>query len=126
GGHRAADRMQPRCACSLRAHRTNGNVRAVRRSVTVSGIGVVSAFGASADAFRDGLLEGRSGVAPVSGFDVTGCRSILAAEVTGFEPTAWISPMKLRRLDRTGIYAVAALRLAIEDAGVTIAPDGDD
>ena len=45
----------------------------------VSGIGVVSAFGTSHAAFRDALLEGRSGIAPVSGFDTSGCRSTLAA-----------------------------------------------
>ena len=34
--------------------------------------------------------------------------------------------MKIRRLDRTGVYAIAATKLALEDAGVSIAPDGDD
>ena len=43
-----------------------------------------------------------------------------------FEPTAWVSPMKLRRLDRTGVYAVAATRLALQDAGHTVPAEGDD
>jgi 3-oxoacyl-[acyl-carrier-protein] synthase II len=34
--------------------------------------------------------------------------------------------MKLRRLDRTGVYAVAATKLAFADAGVEAKPDGDD
>jgi 3-oxoacyl-[acyl-carrier-protein] synthase II len=92
----------------------------------VSGIGVVSVFGASHDLFRDGLLEGRSGVAPLTAFDVTSCRTTLAASLSGFDPTAWLSPMKLRRLDRTGVYAVAATKLALEDAGVSISRDGHD
>jgi 3-oxoacyl-[acyl-carrier-protein] synthase II len=93
--------------------------------VTVLGIGAVSVFGTSNEAFRDALLEGRTGVAPVAGFDTAGCRTILAAEITGFAPTSWVAPMKLRRLDRTGVYAIAATRLALDDAGVTVDPEGE-
>ena len=98
----------------------------MERSVTVSGIGVVSVFGTSHAAFRDALLEGRSGIAALSGFETTGCRSTLAAEITGFQPSTWIPPMKQRRMDRTGMYAVAASKLALEDAGASIPSEGDD
>jgi 3-oxoacyl-[acyl-carrier-protein] synthase II len=98
----------------------------VRASVAVLGIGAVSAFGSTADAFRDRLLEGRTGIAQLKGFNLNGCRSTLAAEVTDFEPSAWLSPMRLRRLDRTGVYAVASAKLAIADARVCIPVDGDD
>ena len=98
----------------------------VGRPVAVSGIGIVSVFGTSHDTFRDALLNGSSGIVPVKGFDTTGCRTTLAGEIAGFQPTAWVAPMKLRRLDRTGVYAVAASRLALEDAGVAVDPEGDD
>jgi len=98
----------------------------VRSPVSVSGIGVVSPFGTSHSAFRDALLEGRTAVAPLEGFDTAGCRTILAAEVVGFEASAWVPPMKMRRMDRTGVYAVAATKLALADAGASIAPEGDD
>jgi 3-oxoacyl-(acyl-carrier-protein) synthase len=87
---------------------------------------VVSAFGTSAAAFRDGLLEGRSGITPLSGFDTSDCRTTLAAQVTGFEPAKWVAPMKLRRLDRTGVYALALAQLVLADAHRTPTPDGDD
>jgi 3-oxoacyl-[acyl-carrier-protein] synthase II len=89
--------------------------------VGVSGIGIVSVFGASHDLFRDGLLDGRSGIAPHTSFDVSSCHTRLTAAIPGFDPTSWVSPMKLRRLDRTGVYAVAATKLAIEDAGASVA-----
>ena len=98
----------------------------MRRSVIVSGIGVVSVFGASHSEFRDALLAGRTGVAPLTSFETTGCRSTLAAEMSGFEASSWVPPMKSRRLDRTGVYAVATTRLALEDAGVSTSPEGDD
>jgi 3-oxoacyl-[acyl-carrier-protein] synthase II len=98
----------------------------VRRSVSVSGIGIVSALGSSHAVFRDGLLEGRTAIAPLTAFDTAGCRSILAAEIAAFDATAWVPPMKMRRMDRTGVYAVAATKMALADAGATIPPDGDD
>ena len=94
--------------------------------IGVSGLGVVSAFGTTHAAFVSALLEGRSAVAPIVGFDTEGCRTRIAAQASCFEPTAWISPMKLRRLDRTGVYAVALTRLAFEDGERVPTPDGDD
>ena len=87
---------------------------------------MVSVFGTSHEAFRDALLDGRSGIAPVTGFDAAHCRTTLAAELQAFQPSAWIPPMKLRRLDRTGVYAVAAATLALADAQVSIAAAGED
>jgi 3-oxoacyl-[acyl-carrier-protein] synthase II len=110
----------------LKAHSSNGNVRLVPVPVRVAGIGIVSPFGTSHDSFRDALLEGRSAIAPVRGFDTTGCRTILAAEIPQFDASPWVPPMKMRRMDRTGVFAVAATKLALEDAKASIAPEGDD
>jgi 3-oxoacyl-[acyl-carrier-protein] synthase II len=96
------------------------------RPVAVWGIGAVSAFGTSLESFRDALLDGRSAIAPVSGFTTTECRSTLAAEIRGFDATAWVPPMKLRRLDRTGVYALAAAKLAVQDAEAALATGGHD
>lgn len=94
--------------------------------VSVVGIGVVSPFGTSLEAFRDALLQGQTGIAPVSDFDTNGCRSTLSAKVTGFDAPAWIPPMKLRRMDRTGAYAIAASSLAMDDARQARSNDGVD
>ncbi len=98
----------------------------MQRSVSVVGIGVVSPFGTSHASFKDALLDGRSGIAPITEFDTAGCRSTLAATVTGFDAPAWVPPMKLRRMDRTGAYAIAAARLAMDDARQTMSVDGAD
>src|SRR6185503_11212742 len=98
----------------------------VQPPVSVSGVGVVCAFGTTHAAFVSALLEGRSAVMPIVGFDLGGCRTRIAAQASGFEPTAWVAPMKLRRLDRTGVYAVAVTRLAFDDGGRAQSPEGDD
>jgi 3-oxoacyl-[acyl-carrier-protein] synthase II len=112
----------------------NGNVRAVTDSraagesapVYVTGIGIVSAFGDSRDSFRDALLAGKTGITPSAYFESQGCRSILTAPVSNFDPARWISPMKLRRMDGTGPYALVATRQAMEDARYPVAAEGDD
>ena len=88
----------------------------VRPSISVAGVGVVSPFGTTHDAFveraalrtdrdrPDDRLRHRSTAAPRS-----------RSRRSTFEPTQWVTPMKLRRLDRTGVYAVALTRLAFED-----------
>lgn len=92
----------------------------------MSGIGIVSAFGTSHAGFRDALLAGSSGIAPINGFATAGCRSILGAEIAGFDAGAWVPPMKMRRMDRTGVLAVAATRMALDDAAAAIPVEGDD
>lgn len=92
----------------------------------MTGIGVVSPLGTSRDQFRDALLAGDSGIAPITAFDVSACRTQIGATVRGFDATTWIPPMKLRRMDDTARYAVVVARQAFADAGYAIADDGDD
>jgi 3-oxoacyl-[acyl-carrier-protein] synthase II len=78
----------------------------------------VSSIGIGIQAFKAGLREGRSGIAPITAFDASGFPYRNAGEVTAFEPESM-----LRRLDpadwgRTSQFAAAAARLAAEDAGL--------
>jgi 3-oxoacyl-[acyl-carrier-protein] synthase II len=93
--------------------------------ITITGLGAVSPFGDSVDAFRDALLDGRTAIAPDPAFTGKTSRSVLSARVSGFDPAKWIPPMKLRRMDGTGPLAIVAARQAMTQAGYT-APDGDD
>jgi 3-oxoacyl-[acyl-carrier-protein] synthase II len=98
----------------------------VRQPVSIAGVGIVSVFGTSLDAFRDALVAGQTGIVPVKGFDTAGCRSTIAAEIAGFDPSPFVPPMKMRRMDRTAVYTIAATKLALDDAHVSIAAEGDD
>jgi 3-oxoacyl-[acyl-carrier-protein] synthase II len=98
----------------------------VPEGVSVTGIGVVSALGVARDELRDRLIEGATGIAPAPAFAALGCRSTLAARVCGFDPARWIAPMKLRRMDATGPFALVAVQQAMEDAGYSARSDGDD
>lgn len=95
-------------------------------AIVITGLGIVSPFGTSQDGFRDALITGRTGVAPLTAFDTTECRAHCAASVSGFEATRWIPAMKLRRMDAAGQYAVALARQALDDAGIPYGETPDD
>jgi 3-oxoacyl-[acyl-carrier-protein] synthase II len=84
--------------------------------IVITGIGVVSPFGTSANEFADALAEGRCAVAPLTQFDIEGCRARCAASVREFDAARWIPPMKARRMDMTGQYAMAAACQALDAA----------
>jgi 3-oxoacyl-[acyl-carrier-protein] synthase II len=97
----------------------------VTDSIAITGVGVVSPFGDSPARFRDALLAGDTGIVPVPQFKTYGCRSTLAARVASFDPATWIAPMKLRRMDTTGPFALVAIQQAMSAAGYAVSPDGD-
>lgn len=94
--------------------------------IIVTGVGVVSPFGDEPAAFRDALLAGASAIAADQRFVDYGCRSRLAARVARFDPARWISPMKLRRMDTTGPYALVSLQQAMKAAGYEAGAAPDD
>jgi 3-oxoacyl-(acyl-carrier-protein) synthase len=98
----------------------------VTAPILITGVGVVSAFGDSPEAFRDALLDGRTGIACAPAFAAVGCRSTLAARIAGFDPAKWIPPMKLRRMDDTGPLAVVVAQQAATQAKYPVSTGGDD
>ena len=54
----------------------------------------------------------------ITRFDATRCRTQVLASVTDFDATRWISPMKLRRMDQTGSFALVAVQEALADASM--------
>ncbi|WP_217230566.1 beta-ketoacyl-[acyl-carrier-protein] synthase family protein [Streptomyces anulatus] len=89
-----------------------------RRRVVLTGFGVISSIGIGAAEFTESLKKGRSGVSPISVFDVEGFAHGNGCEVTGFEPEQWITRTPVQELGRASRFAVAAARMAVQDAGL--------
>jgi 3-oxoacyl-[acyl-carrier-protein] synthase II len=87
------------------------------RRVVITGIGPVTPVGIGREAFWDSLVAGRSGIGEVTLFDTTDFPVRIAGEVRDFEPTSYMEKKEVRRTDRAVQFAVAAARLAWEDAG---------
>jgi 3-oxoacyl-[acyl-carrier-protein] synthase II len=89
----------------------------VTRKVVVTGIGPVTPVGVGREPFWDALVSGRSGIGEITLFDASDYPVRIAGEVKDFDPTAWMDRKAVRRTDRVVHLAVAAARLAWEDAG---------
>ena len=88
------------------------------RRVYVTGMGVVSSLGLGRKAFWHALLEGRSGARSVSLFDPKDLGRDRACEVPDFRPRDHLSAAEARRAGRCSAFAIAAARMAVEDAGL--------
>ena len=86
--------------------------------VVITGIGPVTPIGVGVTAFWDSLQAGRSGVGPIQAFDSSEIKVHIAAEVAEFEPTDYMEPKAAKRMARFSQMAVAAARLAQDDAGL--------
>jgi 3-oxoacyl-[acyl-carrier-protein] synthase II len=94
--------------------------------VVVTGIGAITPIGNSASEFWDNLIEGKSGTDTIRAFDPSPLDVRIAAEVKGFDPKNFMDLKASRRMDRFSQFAVAATRMALEDAGITIDPENSD
>jgi len=98
----------------------------IRHRVAITGIGPITAAGIGADALWSGLRRERSPIRVAARFDPSPWRSRLAAEIDDFHADRFMDPKTARRLDRFSQFAVAAARLAVDDAGLGTTPlDGD-
>ncbi len=86
------------------------------RRVVITGIGAITPIGIGKDAFWNALIEGKSGVGPITRFDVSEYTTKIAGEVSDFVVTDFIDKKEAKRMDRSTQYAVAASKLAIDDA----------
>lgn len=88
------------------------------RKVVVTGIGTVNPLGNNVKDFWEGIKSGRSGVGPITRFDVTDYPAKIAGEVKDFDPTAIMERKEARKMDRFAQYALAAAMEAVSDAGL--------
>jgi 3-oxoacyl-[acyl-carrier-protein] synthase II len=94
----------------------NGNGYHRPTRVVITGVGAITPLGLSNAATWEGLLAGRSGIAPITRFDASELRTHFAGEVRDFDPANYMDRKEARRLDPYIQYALAATKEAIEDA----------
>lgn len=87
-----------------------------KRRVVVTGVGPITPVGIGKDTFWSNLVAGKSGIAPITQFDTEGFTVKIAGEVKDFDYTAFIDKKEGKRMDRVTHFAVAAAKLAMEDA----------
>ena len=86
----------------------------------VTGVGAVTPIGLTAHDFWQNLTAGVSGISCITRFDASDLPVKIAAEIKDFEPGRYIDTKEARRMARFAQFAVAAARLAADDAGLVL------
>jgi 3-oxoacyl-[acyl-carrier-protein] synthase II len=92
----------------------------VKRRVVVTGIGLTTPLGIGTEQTWNALINGQSGVGPITRFDASDQTSQIAAEVKGFNPEDWFEKKQAKNLDAFVQYAVAAADIAWKSSGLSI------
>lgn len=92
----------------------------MKRRVVVTGIGLVTPLGIGTEQTWNALINGQSGIGPITRFDAKDQGSQIAAEVKGFNPEVWFEKKQVKNLDAFVQYAVAAADLAWKSSGLSI------
>lgn len=94
--------------------------------VAVTGIGIVSPLGLDTESNWDSLLQGKSGVGLIEGFDASDGPVRMAGEVRGFDPTRYFEKKEIKKFDRFTQFSVAAAEMALADSGFEITEENSD
>ena len=84
--------------------------------VVITGMGAITPIRTGKDAFWNALLEGKNGISRITRFDPTEYKAQIAGEVKDFDPADYMDKKESKRVDRYAQFAIAAAKLAIEDA----------
>lgn len=88
----------------------------MEKRVVITGIGAITPIGTGKDAFWQALLAGTNGIDKTSRFDASEYGVQIAGEVKDFNPADYIDKKEAKRMDRYTQFAIAATKLAFEDA----------
>ena len=95
------------------------------RRVVVTGLGALTPIGNTVSDYWDGLVNGRSGAAPITYFDASEFKTQFACELKNFDANDFFDRKEARKLDRFAQYAIVSSDEAIADAGLTDQIDKD-
>jgi len=98
-------------------------VCALKRRVVATGVGLVTPLGVGIDNVWQRIVNGESGIAPITRFDTAQHETKFAGEVKGFNPEEYMPPKEVKRVDLFIQYALAAAKIAMDDSGLDMAKE---
>src|SRR5699024_1236320 len=90
------------------------------RRVVVTGLGAVTPVGNDVGKMWDNIVAGNSGIDFITKVNKEDFPVHVAAEIKDFDPSLYIDKKDMRRMDLFTQYAVAAAKMAVDDASLTI------
>ncbi|MBI4168847.1 MAG: beta-ketoacyl-ACP synthase II [Acidobacteria bacterium] len=94
----------------------------MQRRVVITGLGMVSPLGIGNEENWKGLIEGRSGIGPITRFDASDYPCRIAGELKGFNPEDWVPRKDVKKMDLFILYGMAASEIALRDAAYQVSP----
>lgn len=91
-----------------------------KRRVVVTGVGAVTPLGNDVDTTWKGIIEGKSGIGPLTRVNADEYPAKVSAEVKDFNPEVFMDRKDARKMDRFTQFAVASAIMAVKDANLTI------
>ncbi len=91
-----------------------------KRRVVVTGMGIVSPVGNDMNSAWQNIVNGVSGIAPITHFDTEGFAAQIAGEIKGFDVTEYLSAKEAKKMDPFIHYAMAAGTQAFQDSGLEV------
>jgi len=90
------------------------------KRVVVTGLGALTPIGNTIETYWDGLVNGKSGSAPITYYDAEKFKTKFACELKGFDPLNFFNRKEARKLDRFTQYALVSSDEAIADSGLDL------
>lgn len=94
-----------------------------KRRVVITGLGIVSPVGSTVETAWKNVLEGRSGIGPITRFDVSAFPVRFGGSVADFDAEKYLPAKELRRMDLFMHYGYAAAADALKDSGIVVTPE---
>ena len=91
-----------------------------KRRVVITGLGIVSPVGNSVTEAWGNILAGRSGIGPITHFDVSAFSVRFGGSVRDFDPAQYIPAKEVKKMDPFIHYGIGAAVQAITDSGLTV------
>jgi 3-oxoacyl-[acyl-carrier-protein] synthase II len=95
----------------------------MKRRVVITGLGPITCIGKGVEGFWNGILAEKTGITPISGFDVSGFGVRVAGQINDWDPEEFFPTHRLKRLDRYAQFSVASAKLALDDAKLEYSHD---
>lgn len=98
----------------------------MKRRVVVTGVGMLTPVGMDTETTWEGLINGKSGIGPLTFFEDKDFPTQIAGEIKGFEAAQYIELKEIKKMDRFIHLAIAASQMAMDDAGLKTTPENAD
>ena len=96
------------------------------RRVVITGLGLLTPVGNTVEESWKNIIAGKSGIAPITAFDASQFSARISGSVKNFDPTLYITPKDIKKMDTFIHYGLAAGIQALDDSGLEVSDENAD